>query len=130
MKSIDVLLDRQYDAETYHCVHFVIEAAEYLFAQNYSDSFVGLTGNLHESLRTSRHTATHNRKVSVPINGSIVLMTNAKGRSHVGLFYQGCVLHLTELGVHFLPVISVRKFYKRIRYYEPTAYHHQSAGCE
>lgn len=31
MKSVDALLDRQYDPKKYHCVHFLIEAAQYLF---------------------------------------------------------------------------------------------------
>ena len=30
MKSIDCLLDRQYDPQHYHCVHFLLEAAQYL----------------------------------------------------------------------------------------------------
>lgn len=119
MKSIDALLDRKYDPEKYHCVHFLIEAAQYLFEQDYSDSFIGLTTSLHETLRTSRHTATRNRQIGEPVDGTIVLMTNANQSSHVGLFYCGRVLHLTEMGVHFLPLITIQRFYKRIRYYEP-----------
>lgn len=122
MKSIDALLDRKYDPEKYHCVHFLIEAAQYLFNQDYSDSFIGLTSSLHETLRTSRHTAIRNRQIKEPVDGTIVLMTNINQSSHVGLFYCGNVLHLTEMGVHFLPLITVRRFYKRIRYYEPITY--------
>lgn len=119
MKSIDALLDRKYDPEKYHCVHFLIEAAQYLFEQDYSGSFIGLTTSLHETLRTSRHTATRNRQIKEPVDGTIVLMTNINQSSHVGLFYCGRVLHLTEMGVHFLPLITIQRFYKRIRYYEP-----------
>lgn len=125
MKSIDPLLDRHYDPEKYHCVHFLIEAAQYLFDQDYSQSFVGLTSSLHETLQTSRHTAIHNRKLTEPIDGTIVLMTNINQSSHVGLFYGDRVLHLTELGVHFLPLRSLEKAYKRIRYYEPITHHNQ-----
>ncbi|MDM1319855.1 hypothetical protein HXZ85_16390, partial [Empedobacter falsenii] len=49
MKSIDALLDRQYDPKKYHCVHFLIEAAQYLFEKDYSASFLGLTGDLAKS---------------------------------------------------------------------------------
>lgn len=122
MKSIDALLDRKYDQEKYHCVHFLIEAAQYLFNQDYSDSFIGLTSSLHETLRTSRHTATRNRQIKEPVDGTIVLMTNINQSSHVGLFYCGKVLHLTEMGTHFLPLITIQRFYKRIRYYEPITY--------
>jgi hypothetical protein len=119
MKSIDALLDRKYDPEKYHCVHFLIEAADYIFGLDYSDSFVGLTTSLHETLQTSRHTATRNRQIGKPVDGTIVLMTNINQSSHVGLFYCGRVLHLTEMGTHFLPLITIKRFYKRIRYYEP-----------
>ncbi|TPT62745.1 hypothetical protein [Acinetobacter baumannii] len=126
MKSIDCLLDRHYDPQHYHCVHFLLEAAEYLFNQDYSSSFIGLTGSLHETLKTSRNTVIKNRKLEKPIDGSIVLMTNQNQSSHVGLFYCGRVLHLTELGVHYLNIQVLKKFYKRIRYYEPITHIHQS----
>ena len=127
MKSIDCLLDRNYDPQHYHCVHFLLEAAQYLFNQDYSSSFIGLTGSLHETLKTSRHTVVKNRRIDHPIDGSIVLMTNQNQSSHVGLFYCGRVLHLTELGVHYLNIQVLKKFYKRIRYYEPITHIHQSS---
>ena len=119
MKSIDHLLNRHYDPENYHCVHFVIEAAKDIFRLDYSESFIGLTSSLHETLKTSRNTVVKNRKLEKPIDGTIVLMTNANQSSHVGLFYCNRVLHLTESGAHFLPLITINRFYKRIRYYEP-----------
>ncbi|OTL19090.1 hypothetical protein B4R72_01960 [Acinetobacter pittii] len=126
MKSIDSLLNRQYDPQHYHCVHFLLEAAEYLFKQDYSSSFIGLTDSLHETLKTSRNTVIQNRRIDHPIDGSIVLMTNQNQSSHVGLFYCGRVLHLTELGVHYLNIQVLKKFYKRIRYYEPITHIHKS----
>lgn len=122
MKSIDALLDRKYDPEKYHCVHFLIEAADYIFGLDYSGSFVGMTTSLHETLRTSRLNARQGRRINKPIDGTVVLMTNANQSSHVGLFYCGRVLHLTEMGTHFLPLITIKRFYKRIRYYEPITY--------
>lgn len=124
MKSTDPLLAKQYDPEHYHCVHFVIEAAKFLFDLDYADSFVGLTSSLHETLKTSRHTVIRNRRIYHPVDGTIVLMTNEKQSSHVGLFYCGRILHLTEMGVHNFPVLILNKFYKRIRYYEPITHHH------
>ncbi|MDP7899666.1 hypothetical protein QWI44_03005 [Acinetobacter pittii] len=127
MKSIDHLLNRHYDPENYHCVHYVIEAAKDIFGLDYSESFIGLTGSLHETLKTSRNTAVKNRRIDHPIDGSIVLMTNHNQSSHVGIFYCGRVLHLTELGVHYLNIQVLKKFYKRIRYYEPITHIHQSS---
>lgn len=118
MKSIDALLDRQYDSKKYHCVHFLIEAAQYLFEKDYSESFLGLTGDLTKSIKTSRDTTIKNKRIERPKDGCIVLMTNLLNSSHVGLFYCGRVLHLSEIGVHFQELRSLERNYSRFRFYE------------
>lgn len=118
MKSIDALLDRQYDPKKYHCVHFLIEAAQYLFEKDYSESFLGLTGDLKQSIQTSRITTIKNKRIERPKDGCIVLMTNLLNSSHVGLFYCGRVLHLSEIGVHFQELWSLERNYSRFRFYE------------
>ena len=118
MKSVDALLDRQYDPKKYHCVHFLIEAAQYLFEKDYSSSFLGLTGDLAKSIQTSRDTTIKNKRIERPKDGCIVLMTNLLNSSHVGLFYCGRVLHLSEIGVHFQELRSLERNYSRFRFYE------------
>ena len=118
MKSVDALLDRQYDPKKYHCVHFLIEAAQYLFEKDYSESFLGLTGDLKQSIQTSRDTTIKNKRIERPEDGCIVLMTNLLNSSHVGLFYCGRVLHLSEIGVHFQELRSLERNYSRFRFYE------------
>lgn len=118
MKSIDALLDRQYDPKKYHCVHFLIEAAQCLFDKDYSESFIGLTGDLKQSIQTSRDTTIKNKRIERPKDGCIVLMTNLLNSSHVGLFYCGRVLHLSEIGVHFQELRSLERNYSRFRFYE------------
>jgi hypothetical protein len=118
MKSVDALLDRQYDPKKYHCVHFLIEAAQYLFEKDYSESFLGLTGDLKQSIQTSRDTTIKNKRLERPKDGCIVLMTNLLNSSHVGLFYCGRVLHLSEIGVHFQELRSLDRAYSRFRFYE------------
>ena len=118
MKSIDALLDRCYDSKNYHCVHFLIEAAKYLLNQDYSASFLGLTGDLSQSIQTSRNTTIKNKRLEKPKHGCIVLMTNLLNSSHVGLFYCGRVLHLSESGVYFQELRSLERNYSRFRFYE------------
>jgi len=118
MKSVDALLDRRYNPRSYHCVHFLIEAAQYLFSKDYSASFLGLTGDLAQSIRTSRDTTVKNKRLEKPIEGCIVLMTNLLNSSHVGLFYCGRVLHLSENGVYFQELRSLERNYSRFRFYE------------
>lgn len=118
MKSVDALLDRRYNPRSYHCVHFLIEAAQYLFDQDYSTSFLGLTGDLTQSIQTSRDTTIKNKRLEKPKDGCIVLMTNLLNSSHVGLFYCGRVLHLSESGVYFQELRSLERNYSRFRFYE------------
>lgn len=118
MKSIDALLDRCYDSKNYHCVHFLIEAAKYLLNQDYSASFLGLTGDLSQSIQTSRNTTIKNKRLEKPKHGCIVLMTNLLNSSHVGLFYCNRVLHLSESGVYFQELRSLERNYSRFRFYE------------
>ena len=118
MKSIDALLDRRYDSKNYHCVHFLIEAAQYLLNQDYSASFLGLTGDLSQSIQTSRNTTIKNKRLEKPKHGCIVLMTNLLNSSHVGLFYCNRVLHLSESGVYFQELRFLERNYSRFRFYE------------
>ena len=118
MKSIDALLDRRYDSKNYHCVHFLIEAAQYLLNQDYSASFLGLTGDLSQSIQASRNTTIKNKRLEKPKHGCIVLMTNLLNSSHVGLFYCNRVLHLSESGVYFQELRSLERNYSRFRFYE------------
>ena len=132
MKSIDALLNRHYDPKNYHCVHFLIESAQYLLGLDYTENFIGLTSSLHETLKYDRKSARKNKvlkpdECDVLHDGLIVVMKNINQSSHVGLFYCDCVLHLTELGVHFLPLSSIRQVYKRIRFYEPNQSIYESA---
>ena len=118
MKSIDSLLNRKYDANKYHCVHFVVDAAKYLFGADYSKHFLGLTGTVNESLNASRHNFRQARRLDKPKDGCVVLMTNLMNESHVGLFYNKHVLHLTESGVYFQTLRTLEKNCSRFRFYE------------
>ena len=119
MKSIDPLLNRKYDSQNYHCVHFLIDAAKYLFDEDYTHCFLGLTADLSQIVRASRHTVLNNRRLDRPRDGCIVLMTNLLNESHVGLFYCGKVLHLSENGPYFQYFRSLKRNYSRFRFYEP-----------
>lgn len=118
MKSIDPLLNRKYDANKYHCVHFVVDAAKYLFDVDYSSHFLGLTGTVDESLKASRRNFNQAKKLEKPVNNCIVLMTNLMNRSHVGLFYDNHVLHLSEQGALFQTLRTLDRHYSRFRFYE------------
>lgn len=113
------LFEKQYNVQNYHCVHFVIEAAQKLLNQDYSQSFIGLTASLSEAVQTSRHTVIRNRRLKEPIHGCIVLMTSLTGSNHVGLFFNNKILHLNDTGVQYITIRAMRSQVLRFRYYEP-----------
>lgn len=119
MKSIDPLLNRTYDAMNYHCVHFLIESGLYLFNYDFTNCFMGMNQPLGtSSMRISRHTVKFSRRTQTPKDGTVVLMTNLINGQHVGLYYAGHVLHLSELGPRFQTLRTLDRLYKRIRFYD------------
>lgn len=119
MKSIDALLNRQYDATHYHCVHFVVDAAQYLFGRDYTDGFLGLTGTVNSAHACAGTKVIHNQRLNEPIDGCVVLMNNRLNKAHVGLFYCGRVLHLSERGVYFQDLRTMQRHYSGFKFYAP-----------
>lgn len=118
MKSIDPLLNRSFDHDNYHCVHFLIDAGKYLFDYDFSHCFLGLTGSLNTKLSPNKHSMSRGQLVTSPADGTIVLMMTLDNRHHVGLYYCGRVLHLSELGPRFEAMRSIKRQYKKVRFYD------------
>lgn len=116
MISVDPLLKKRFDANNYHCVHFVIDAGKHLFNHNFSHCFIGLTSSLN-SLNLSRTNFTQAEQIEKPMPGSIVLMLTLDNKHHVGLYYDNRVLHLSETGARFETLRSIKRQYKNLRYY-------------
>lgn len=121
MKSLDNFLTKQYDRDHYHCVHFAIDVAKYLFDKDYSIYFLGFTSNLDLLEKVKKATLIKGKKTFKPKNGDIVLMTglNHELSSHVGIYYDDRIIHLTENGVQFLPPLTLSRFYRKVKFYEP-----------
>jgi hypothetical protein len=113
------LFRKRYNPLNYHCVHFVIDAAKELYGLDYSKCFIGLTSSLAETVKTSRNTVHCNKRIGAPHEGCIVLMTYQDGNSHVGLYHQHRIFHLTENCVSRPTIEQVKLMFKRIRFYEP-----------
>jgi len=120
---INALFRCTYNPKKFHCVHFVIHAAQVLYSKDYARSFVGLTGSLDEAIKTSRSTAIQNRRLKRPREGCIVMMTYFNGSSHVGLFFRHRIFHLSEKGVQRITLEQAKPLFKRMRFYEPNLHH-------
>ncbi len=118
MKSIDPLLNRKFDRDNYHCVHFLIDAGKHLFDYDFSHCFLGLTGSLNAELSPCKASMEQGTLVAKPSDGTIVLMMTLDNRHHVGLCHCGRILHLSEIGPRFETMRSIKRQYKKVRFYD------------
>ena len=114
---INDLFERKYSPQKYHCVHFVIESAKLIFKSDYSACFIGLTGSLDESIKTSRDTVHKNKRIEN--RGLHCAYDKVYNGSHVGLYYKGRIFHLSQPVFSALQPQAAKTQYKRIRFYEP-----------
>lgn len=118
MKSVDPLLNRKFDRDHYHCVHFLIDAGKHLFDYDFSHCFLGLTGSLNNPLNLSKDNVSKGELQAKPSNGSIMLTLTLDNKHHVGLYYCGRILHLSERGPRFETLRSIKRQYKKVRFYD------------
>ncbi len=118
MKSIDSLLNRKFDRDNYHCVHLLIDAGKHLFDYDFSHCFLGLTGSLDNKLVPTKQSMEQGELVDKPSNGTIVSAMTFDNRHHVGLYYCGRILHLSELGTRYETLRTIKRQYKKVRFYD------------
>lgn len=114
--SIDPLFGRKYDINTYNCVHFLCDAWLLVTGENLSErmhDFLCAVSAMHPTKQGMRQF----KRLPKPISPCIVLMRNST-HSHVGLFYEGRVLHLDGGGVQWLPLNIVTFGFARVRFYQ------------
>jgi hypothetical protein len=118
MPSIDPLLNRT-PKPSYNCLDFVTEAWSHLTGD------AGVMERL-EALNTGIH-AKDGRvvlsavrgfaKLPQPSNPCFVVMQRFKTQPHIGIFYNGRVLHMKENGVEYQPLPVVRRYFTKIGFY-------------
>lgn len=118
MKSIDPLLNRKFDRNHYHCVHFLLDAGQHLFDYDYKPCFLGLTGSLNQTLNPSKDSLSKGMITDQPSDGSIMLALTLDNKHHVGLYYCGRILHLSETGPRFETLRSIKHQYKEVKFYD------------
>ena len=118
MKSIDPLLNRKFDPDNYHCVHFLIDAGKHLFNYDFSHCFLGLTGSLNASLRPTKAGMKQVALVDKPSDVTIMLAQSLDNKHHVGLCYCNRFIHLPENGPRFETLRSINRRYKKVKLYD------------
>ncbi|WP_335953693.1 hypothetical protein [Acinetobacter higginsii] len=104
--SIDNLLDRTWSMD-YTCNEFACEAWQQITGDNLSNR-----------LRNHLNGVGEFQEVKEAISPCIVFFTNLNQTpTHVGVFFQGKILHLSARGVQYMPLELVRIGFKEVRFY-------------
>lgn len=93
----------------YNCYHFVAEVWKDLTGEDAPAVFNG---------RAVSHTEFKKaRPIAWAINPCFVLMHRKGYVPHVGIYYNGKILHLTETCAMYQPLINAKRYFTRIEYY-------------
>ncbi|TCB50952.1 hypothetical protein E0H80_06170 [Acinetobacter sp. ANC 4779] len=104
---INDLFDREY-TQDYTCNEFACEAWERITGEN-------LTERLNDYLND----AGSFEGLDVPISPCIAFFSrNPKSSTHVGLFYEGKILHLSPRGVQHIPLDYIMLGFKTVSFYK------------
>ena len=112
--SIDFLLSRSYDRDSYNCLHFAADAWEHLTGDsrlrqvNERELAAGRLAELFRGMR----------KVQGPSQfPSIALMETLHGEAHIAVCVRGRLLQNNESGPSFFPVEAQTRLYRNMRFY-------------
>lgn len=112
--SIDHLLDRDYDRNSYNCLHYAADCWEFLtgdgrlgLVKENDVASQGLVG-LFRGMRKHKEAT---------VGPSLALMETLHGELHIAVCLRRRLLHINEAGCQFLPVEAYRSIYRYMRFY-------------
>lgn len=117
MASIDPLFDRRFNRNNYQCAHFTTEACEYLLGWDLTPAFGGLLRPVKDKYVDLKAMRGFFKSIPNPAHPCVVLMLREGISPHLGLYWKGRILHLTENGVRYEPVEVATMFFTKVRYY-------------
>jgi hypothetical protein len=118
MPSIDPLLSRTPMA-AYNCLGFVAEAWEHLVGGlDVMERLHALNAGIHaENGHVVLSTVRGFRKLAKPESPCFVVMQRNKTQPHIGVFYNGRILHMKENGVEYRPLQVAQRYFTKIGFY-------------
>lgn len=115
----DTLFQREYDYESYNCLHFTVEVWLALFDIDLSflTQSIVQDGGMHSLIDMARLKTF--RRLRRPASPSLCLMRGSiADQTHVATYLDGRILHINEIGVQYLPPEVVLPQYRKILFYE------------
>lgn len=106
--NLDRFYSRVYNEVSYNCAHFVCEVWAQLTGEDITHKLTGMLKGKHERIVDPKLRFQF-KKLKSPCNICLIVMHRRKMGSHVGIYINGKVLHITESGVERVAV-SVATF--------------------
>lgn len=116
--SIDKFLDRQFNEDSYNCLHFACEAWLDLTGQDIRQRLDDLLAVPAAQRRIGRAYTADFKRLDRPHSPCLVLMQRPRSTPHIGVYVRGRVLHIREEGVEFQPLNVATLGFKRVRFYQ------------
>ena len=116
--SIDRFLAKSYNANSYHCAHLVVDVWAFIKGEDLTPHLLPTLTPLSQ-VKTPDNCKVKFKSLSKPKTTCLVLMRGVKRNPHIGVFYEGRVLHLTEGGVRFDRLGTCKTLYQNMRFYLP-----------
>lgn len=109
MTCIDELLSREYKP-TYTCNEFACEAWQLITGENLNDRLMKWLNDPDSQAF---------KRLDHPISPCLVMFKNhPRSSTHVGLFFEGKLLHLSARGAQFVPIEVVALHFRSVSYYQ------------
>ena len=108
---------KQYDDDNYDCLHFACEIYHQLTDIDISDDVFVICPNTGKRLVNPQKLREY-QPLTAPKSPCFALMHRDDGRTHAGIFIDGCIVHLTKSGLQYLPPHLLTATYPKINYYD------------
>lgn len=115
---IDELMGMKFDIQTSNCWHFTQKAWQKLMKEDLPD----LTPTIASGGRIISQTAKYKKVYELLANPApicLALMERAPWNPHIGVYYYGRIMHLTERGVQFVSPSVAKRGFEKVSYYLP-----------
>lgn len=113
--STDDFLDRT-PGRTYNCFDFVQEVWLRMTGEDVRNKMTKLIGDF-KNRRWTASGMKQFKRLTEPSHPCFVVMQRKRTTPHVGIWFEGRVLHLTATGVEWQPLQVARRYFTDIRYY-------------
>ena len=108
---------KQYNDDNYDCLHFACELYQDITGINVIDDvFVTCPSTARRIVNPSK--LREYQPLSAPKSPCFALMHRADGKTHAGVYIDGCIVHLTRGGLQYLPPHLLATSYPVINYYD------------